>query len=389
MKRARSVFATLLLGTAFSMSPPSSHAATPYQVQYLVSDGVVSTPNPTDASLLNPWGITTKGTGPFWIANNNSGTSTFYGTDGAKFGQIAVAPPVGINPTGIVANDTTGFKVSGNPAAFIFDGEDGTVSAWNGGSASTLEFNNSANAVYKGLAIGNSGGANFLYATNFRTGNIDVYDTNFAPTTLSGNFTDPGLTHPTPGNPGFAPFGINNIGGNIYVTYALQNAAQHDDVEGAGNGFVDIYSTSGVFEKRLISNGHLNSPWGLALAPANFGTYSNDLLVGNFGNSEVNAYDPNNGTYLGSLLGPDGQPLLLSDAREVKGLWGLLFGNGGSGGLTDSLYFTAGANSESDGIFGSISVSTATVPLPAALPTSVAGMAGLALIRLWRKTRAI
>jgi Domain of unknown function (DUF4214) len=196
------------------------------------------------------------------------------------------------------------------------------------------------------LAIGNDGTGNFLYATDFHNNQIDVFNSSFQQTALAGNFTDPNLPA------GFAPFNIAVLNGKIYVTYAMQDAEKHDDVAGPGNGFTDTFSLDGVFQSRLVSNGSLNSPWGLALAPANFGALSGDLLVGNFGDGKINAFDPNTGASLGTLNGPNGQPI------TIDSLWGLTFGNGVTAGSTNTLYFTAGVGSESEGLFGSLSVNT-------------------------------
>jgi uncharacterized protein (TIGR03118 family) len=192
------------------------------------------------------------------------------------------------------------------------------------------------------LALGNSGGTNYLYATDFHNGKVDVFGTNFSPATLAGSFTDPNIPA------GFAPFNIQNLGGNLYVTYAKQDDDKEDDVRGEGNGFVDIYDTSGNLVTRLISNGPLNSPWGLTIAPASFGQFSGALLVGNFGNGAINAFTPTNGVLLGSLQDALGKPI------SIEGLWALTFGNGGMGGHPDVLYFTAGPADEEHGLFGSI-----------------------------------
>jgi uncharacterized protein (TIGR03118 family) len=235
---------------------------------------------------------------------------------------------------------------------FIFATEDGTISGWSPGVDPThavLAVDRSgvgAGAVYKGLAIGSNSSGTFIYATNFRFGTVEMFDANFK---LVLSFTDPKLanTCPLPGQC-YAPFGIQNIGGNLYVTYALQDAAHHDDVSGPAHGFVDVFDTNGNLIQRLVSHGRLNSPWGLALAPANFGRFSNDLLVGNFGDGRINAIDPNNGAFLGQLSEQPGNPITIDD------LWGLAFGNGASAGGTNELFFTAGINHEADGLFGKI-----------------------------------
>ena len=257
-------------------------------------------------NLVNPWGISFAPSGPFWIANNGTGTTTLYdGTGTTQGGTITI--PASSNTgatspapvTGTVANTTSDFDVAGpgTSALFIFATTDGTIAAWYAGSSATIEVNNTnftTGPVYKGLAIGSNSNGNFLYAADFRTGTIDVFDKNFQPVTLGqggfGTFTDPTLTA------GFAPFNVQNLGGKLYVTYALQNAAKNSDVGGAGNGFVNVFDTSGNFIKRLMSNGPLDSPWGLAIAPSTFGSFANDLLVGNFKGGNINAFDPNTGS---------------------------------------------------------------------------------------------
>jgi uncharacterized protein (TIGR03118 family) len=250
-----------------------------------------------------------------------------------------------------VFNATSGFKVSSGgktgKATFIFDTEDGTISGW----APSVNFGNSvlavdnsqngAGAVYKGLALGTSGGQPALYATNFRSGEVEMYNANFS---LVNSFTDPNVAS------GYAPFNVAVLDNKLYVTFALQDAAKHDDVAGLGNGYVDVFNMNGTFDTRLVTGGVLDSPWGLDIAPAGFGKYANDLLVGNFGNGEINAFNPTTGQFLGTLLGADGQPI-------VEGsLWGLINGNGGSGGALNSVYFTSGVADEAGGLFGSISV---------------------------------
>jgi uncharacterized protein (TIGR03118 family) len=311
-----------------------------------------------DPNLANPWGIASAPSGPFWICDNHSGMVTVYDTSGKGFPEasplvVTVPPPNGgtppAAPTGLVFNGTGGFELaSGKPAFFIFATEDGTISGWNPQVDVThaiLKVDNSASgAVYKGLALANNGSGNFLYATNFFAGTIDVFDTNFAPASLSGNFVDPNLPA------GFAPFGIRNFGGMLFVTYAKQNAEKHDDVAGPGNGFVDIFTPNGSLVQRLISGGTLNSPWGMELAPSGFGALSNTLLVGNFGDGTIHGYSGS--TEVGAILEPGGRPMV------TLGLWGLLFGNGALGGDAGTLYFTAGipgpGQIEDHGAFGSI-----------------------------------
>ena len=311
----------------------------------------------TDTNLVNPWGLAFTATSPFWIADAGTGLSTLYNGAGAVQSLVVtIPPPAGQTgpsaPSGMIANSLPGFRGTGTATArFIFSTEDGTISAWSSGSAAVLKVDSSAaNAVFKGLAAGASGGSNFLYATDFHNARVAVFDTNYAAVTLAGSFSDPNLP------PGYAPFGIQNLNGRLYVTYALQDADQHDDVAGPGNGYVDVFDTSGLLLQRLIAQSPLNSPWGLALAPAGFGAYGGCLLVGNFGDGRINVFNTVTGGWLGALVNQaNGQAL------TVPGLWALAFGNGASGGDAHTLYFTAGINQEADGLFGSIAPYAPTI----------------------------
>jgi uncharacterized protein (TIGR03118 family) len=365
----------------FAISAVSLCAGTIYVQQDLVSDipGLAAV---TDPNLVNPWGLSASSGSPWWISDNGMGVATLYnGNTGAPTALVVAVPPASSAPTGQVFNSTaSSFVINGGAkASFIFDTENGTISAWNGaqGTNAFQEVDNSGSgAVYKGLALGSVGSNSFLYAANFHSGNIDVFNGSFAPTTVSGGFTDPTLPA------GYAPFNIQNLGGKLYVTYAKQDAAKHDEVDGAGNGFVDVFDTSGNLIERLDSNGVLNAPWGLALAPANFGAFSNDLLVGNFGDGMIDVFDPNTpNTYLGTLSGANGNPLV------IQGLWGLAFGNGSSAGPTSSLYFTAGipggGNVEDHGLFGDI----VAAPEPATFLSMATG--GLALFVMTRRRRKL
>ena len=261
--------------------------------------------------------------------------------------------PTPAAPTGLVWNPTTstttGFLVPNQDppkvATFIFDTEDGTISAWTGGltppDAAVLAVDNSPGAVYKGLVFGVNANGVFLFATNFRAGTVDVFDHNYQPVTTDGGFNDPSIPA------GYAPFGIQNIDGSLFVTYAKQNAAKHDDVAGPGRGFVDAFDTDGHLLQRFASRGVLNSPWGIARASFAFGQFSGDILVGNFGNGKINAFD-SNGNFLGTLRDNNGNQL------KIDGLWTLTLG-GGKNSSSDTLYFTAGPNGETNGLFGTIS----------------------------------
>jgi uncharacterized protein (TIGR03118 family) len=342
-----------------------------FSVTNLVSDGAVPA-RTIDPNLINPWGIASGPTSPFWISDNNAGVSTLYNGAGAKIPLTVTIPgpggqPTGGTPDGVVFNNTANdFNVSSGgqtgQAAFIFATEDGTISGW----APSVNFNSAivavdnsamgAGAVYKGLAIGSTGGSNFLYAANFRSGNVEVYNGSFG---LAGTFTDPTV------KPGYAPFNVQDLGGTLYVTFALQNAAKHDDVAGPGHGYVDAFSLNGTFENRIVSEGGpINSPWGLDIAPTSFGKLAGDLLVGNFGDGTISVFNPTTDAYEGKLLGQNGLPLVEGD------LWGLINGNGGSGGNPNDVYFTAGVAHEADGLFGSISA----VPEPRTWALMIVGL---------------
>jgi uncharacterized protein (TIGR03118 family) len=327
---------------------PAAPPQNSYVQMNLVSD-LPGVANITDTNLVNPWGISFGPSTPFWVSDNHSGLSTLYNsTGGVQALVVTIPPPNGgqppAAPTGTVFNNTTGFTNGTTPSRFIFATEDGTISAWNGGPNAALKVDNSAqNAIYKGLALASNGPNAYLYASDFHNGKIDVFDSNFAPATLAGSFSDP--TIPA----GFAPFGVQAIGGQLYVSYAMQDENAEDDVGGPGNGFVDIFDTAGNFVKRLISHGALNSPWAMTMAPASFGALGGGLLVGNFGDGMINAFD-SSGTWLGNLQDPKGAPI------SIQGLWDLKFGNGTQAGDPNKLYFTAGISGggavEDHGLFG-------------------------------------
>jgi uncharacterized protein (TIGR03118 family) len=329
----------------------------------------------TDPNLINSWGVARSPMGPWWVADNHSGKSTVYDGQGNPTmvnGQplvVTIPPPAGsppgatAAPTGIIFNASPDFVVTEGdasaPALFVFATEDGTVSAWRQNLVdpftAVLEVDNSADgAIYKGLAIGtNAAGHNRLYASNFHAGAVEVFDGSFAPVSLgSGAFTDPGIPD------GFAPFGIQNVDGSIFVTYAKQKEDKEDDVAGPGNGYVDVFDPDGALLHRFASKGSLNSPWGIVQAPASFGRFGGMLLIGNFGDGKISAFDPASGSFRGLLSRRGGGALVIS------GLWGLAFGNGGGAGSADTLYFAAGPNHEADGLFGMV------VPVPSPTPTS-------------------
>lgn len=324
-----------------------------YQQTNLVSDGAVQALT-TDGHLKNPWGIVAFPGGPFWISDNGLGLSTLYDGKGDIVPlTVTIPPPAGsagaaASPTGIVWNpNPQAFLLApGAAALFIFATEDGTISAWNptvDRSAAVLKVDNSQGgngAVYKGLALAANSHGVFLYATNFRNGTVDVFDSTFKPATLSGSFSDPRIPA------GYAPFGIALIDGNLFVSYAKQDAAKHDDVAGQGHGFVDVFDTSGNLIRRFAARGALDSPWGMVRAPLDFGAFGAQVLIGNFGDGHISAFD-SDGDFRGQLRSASGSRI------TINGLWGLIFGTGLAAD-SNALYFTAGTNDEADGLFGKV-----------------------------------
>ena len=354
----------------------AAHAQGFYRQVNLVSDPkLTGVARRTDQSLINPWGLSHSSTSPWWVSDNGTGVATLYDGQGVPQSLVVTIPPPANSPeettaapTGNVFNPTTGFVICPDPSSgcqdqpsgpsrFLFATEEGTLSGWNPTVDPThaiLAVDNSANAVdgftmgavYKGLAIASTTDKTFLYATNFRDGAVEIYDDTFR---FVKGFTDPGLM-PDASAPGFAPFGIQAIGDRLYVTFAMQDDQRHDDVKGPGQGFIDVFDLYGKFLRQLTTGGPLNSPWGLALAPGDFGQFSHALIVGNFGDGQIHAFDPDTGALLGPLTKRQGQGI------AINGLWGLSFGNDGSAGKHNELFFTAGINDEANGLFGKITV---------------------------------
>jgi uncharacterized protein (TIGR03118 family) len=365
-RSGRIVPAPALACLALSLWSPALHAQFEYRQKNLVSD-IPGLAAHTDPHLVNPWGISSGPTSPFWVSNNGTGTSTLYDSAGHPL-PLVVAIPGGV-PTGQVFNGTTAF----NGDRFIFAGEDGTIAGWRGALGPTAETLATPHdgAVYKGIALASIGSNSYLYAADFHNARIDVLPSSGAPS-LAGSFTDPTLPA------GYAPFNVQNLGGSLYVSYAKTQSGSNDEVAGPGNGFVDQYDLNGNLLMRIASNGVLNAPWGVALAPATFGQFGGKLLVGNFGDGTINAFDPVSGDLVGTLKDQHGNPLV------IDGLWGLKFGNGGAGGKPGTLYFAAGLDDEAHGLFGSL----APVPEPATTGLAAAALLAVCVFVTWRRRRA-
>lgn len=355
-----------ILGLGLALALPA--AAVPFRVVNLVTDDQsVNAAQITDPNLLNAWGISHSATSPFWVSSNGAGLSTLYRVDPltnatTKVGLEVSIPGAG-NVTGQVFN-TGNAAGNFNGNLFLFVSEDGTVSGWRnalGTTAEVLQIASDTNS-YKGSAISLIGGNAYLYAADFAGAQIDVVKGNAAAPDLAGSFTDPNIPS------GFAPFNIQNLGDTLYVTYA-KVGPDGDDESGPGNGFVDAFDLQGNFLARVGSNGTLDSPWGLAIAPASFGAFAGDLLVGNFGDGHINVFDTSNDTFIGQLLGAGGDPL------EIDGLWGLTGGNDGGAGSTQAIYFSAGPGDEEHGLFGVIGVPEPASVALVALAITMLGVA--------------
>ncbi|HEY4546101.1 MAG TPA: TIGR03118 family protein [Pedomonas sp.] len=395
------VFPALFLGGSL-LAAMSAGAQPFYQIESLVTDDQAALAAEgfepaafVDPNLVNPWGVSFSPDGPFWVSNQATGTSTLYTGSGEPF---PVSNPLVVNipqsgpvagPTGQVFNGTSDFVLPNGatpaPAAFLFANLDGSISGWNGSGDPTqavtvVPSGTVGPAAYTGLALASTDGGNFLYAANGATGQIDVFDAEFNPVTLSGNFVDPNVP------PGLQPFNIQNIDGLLYVTYAIPG---QDSLNAElGQGAVSVFAPDGTFLRQISSGGMLTSPWGITIAPDEFGEFSNALLVGNFNNEfgYILAFDPDTGDELGAMLNPDGSLL------TIPALWALIFGNGGLGGDEDDLYISAGLTDELHGLFAEIAPfqqgpGPEPVPEPGALGILAAGLLPLGLV-LRRRKRA-
>ncbi len=348
--RMSGLIALIGLGMVSQMS--AADASRRYTETDLVSDqaGVATV---TDPNLVNPWGLTASPTSPWWVSDNGTGLSTLYNGGGAIQKLVVTIPnSPGVTepsaPTGTVFNGTTDFVVTaGTAAKFIFGTENGTIVGWSSGTSGVLMVDNSATAVYKGLAIGQINGVNVLYAADFKARSVDVFDASYKPVVLdSGAFKDERIPKD------YGPFNVHNIGGTIYVALAQTQTDSIDEADGPGRGFVDAFSSDGTLLRRLEWGPWFNAPWGIAQAPDGFGRYSGMLLVGQFGSGKVAAFDPTSGRFLGMMRTDRGKAL------QIDGLWALEFGNGGSAGPTTTLFFTAGPDDEAHGLLGTITPAT-------------------------------
>ena len=373
MQALKSLFHSLAIGAALaSLSAPI--VAANFEAQNLVTDDQLAHPaRILDTGLKNAWGLSYAPNGPFWLSSNGTGTSPLYKVDGAtqattKQGLVVSIPGDG-SVTGQVFNSNA--ATAFNRDVFLFVSEDGTISGWRGALGATAEVLATASAsnVYKGAAFATITGNSYLYAANFRSGAVDVLKGSAAAPTLAGMFTDPNLPA------GYAPFNVQNLAGSLYVTYAVQDAGKHDEIAGVGLGMVDRFDLRGNFLSRVATGGTLDAPWGLAIAPSSFGAMAGALLVGNFGDGRINAYDAGSNAFLGQVLDANGAPLV------IDGLWAIAPGNDGSAGSSSLLYFTAGPDNESHGLFGVL----VAVPEPSTYALLLVGLAAVAS-RVWRRS---
>jgi uncharacterized protein (TIGR03118 family) len=337
----------ILAGSANETWAGSSFSVTPL----VTNNQAANAAQITDSHLVNAWGIAYSAPSPFWVSDNGTGLATLYNvnpiTNVTTAQGLVVSIPGDGSVTGQVFNSTAGF----NGDRFLFVSEDGTISGWRGAIGTTAEVLQSpSDANYKGAALATISGNTYLYAANFHSGAIDILKGTAGAPDLMGRLTDPGIPN------GYAPFNIQLLGGKLYVTYALQGPGK-DEQAGPGLGFVSVFDTQGNFLGRVGSNGALNAPWGLAIAPASFGSFAGDLLVGNFGDGTINAFDLSTDNFVGQLKGTNGQPLV------IDGLWGLTPGNDTAAGNSNSIYFSAGPQDESNGLFGVINA----VPEPSSM----------------------
>ncbi|HEX9171879.1 MAG TPA: TIGR03118 family protein [Telluria sp.] len=363
-RHARRLCMVALAATVSACAIVPHHGA--YRQRNLVADSPAIPSEHKDPNLVNPWGIAFNPYGVVWVSDNRTGLSTLYDGNGVPQSLVVRVPgpsaTVTGTPTGIVFYGGNAFTVSQagvtGPSRFIFASEDGGIAGWapnvNLTNAIRVVPTGPGNPLYTGLAIGAGGTGGLLYAADFRNGKVDVFNSTFARVTLPGTpFTDPYLPH------GYAPFGLQQINGDIYVTYARHSATPGRAEAGHGLGFVSVFDPNGVFVRRLVSRGPLDAPWGLALAPASFGALANRLLVANHGDGTIHAFDLDSGDYRGQVRHPGGRPV------RVDGLWGIAFGSGVANQPTNTLFFTAGPRGGAHGLYGRLDVATTVALAPA------------------------
>jgi uncharacterized protein (TIGR03118 family) len=386
--KARTGIAVLIFAAAVGPLLGSGYASAESFVQTNLVSDIPGLALNTDPNLKNPWGMTSSSASPFWISDNGANVATLYNSAGIPQALIVTTP---LGPTGDVFNIAGGSSFGSS--VFLFAQVSGQIAGWNPnlGSSALPLFTAQDNAVYTGLAIASTipgppnGGSTFLYAADFHNGKIDVINSAFAKTTIPGGpsqqFVDPNLPK------GYAPYNIQELSGKLYVMYAKVDPATGKASPGPNQGFVNVFNLDGSpglpnGNTRLISGINLNAPWGAAIAPNSFGPFAGDLLIGNNGDGTIDVFDPTTGAFLGMLLDPTGNPITNS------GLWALGVGNGGNGGDSNALFFTAGINDERDGLFGEIQVAPSNVPGPiigSGLPGLIAACGGL--LGWWRRRR--
>ncbi len=373
MRQIRTLLPSLTAGVLVSLLSIPAWSVPFTQINLVTDNSAANPAQITDSGLKNAWGMSFAPTSPFWVSANGSSSSVLYSVNPGNQATTKLGLTVTV-PDGVTGQVFNGSASSFNGDPFLFVSENGAVSGWRPALGTITEPIAAASAtnVYKGAAIGSIAGNDYLYGANFKTGTVDVYKGTAAAPALSGTFTDPGLPA------GYAPFNVQNLNGELYVAYAQRDNATNEEVAGLGKGYVDKFSLNGDLIARVASTGTLDAPWGLAIAPSSFGSMAGDLLVGNFGDGRINIYDSdNNFAPLGQVMGANNQPL------AIDGLWAISPGNDTLAGSRHLLYFTAGPNSETHGLFGVLT----PVPEPSTYGLMLAGLGVLGLLIRRRAVR--